>query len=125
MSLETNSPIWHQELIQNVADLNEDRAIDIVKQLLENGIDPFSIVEACKEGMQIIGKRYEQQEYYLAGLIMGSEIFQQVMTLLDPMLSEKQSQSNLGTILLGTVAGDIHDIGKNILPKIKVESPRL
>ena len=90
-------------------------ALAIVKQQVESVVNPFSIVEACKEGMQIIGQRYEQHEYYLAGLIMGSEIFQQVMTLLGPLLSEQHSQNNLGTILLGTVAGDIHDIGKNIL----------
>ncbi len=115
MTTNSISPDSREELIKNVADLNEDLVINIVKSQIEQGINPFDIVEACKEGMQIIGYRYEQHEYYLAGLIMGSEIFQQVMMILDPFLSEKGPQNNLGTILLGTVAGDIHDIGKNIL----------
>jgi methanogenic corrinoid protein MtbC1 len=104
-----------EDLVKQVADLNESDALAIVRQRIARGDKPFDIVEDCKAGMQIIGQRYEKQEYFLSGLIMGGEIFREVMQLLNPLISDKYHSNELGKILLGTVAGDIHDIGKNIL----------
>jgi 5-methyltetrahydrofolate--homocysteine methyltransferase len=102
-------------LIAHVADLNEEEALAIVRERLEHEENPFSVVEDCREGLRIVGERYEKREYYLAGLIMAGEIFQEIMDLIGPIIAEKIKGSSLGTILVGTVAGDIHNIGKNIL----------
>ena len=84
-----------------------------VQTRLDGGGDPLGIIEDCQEGLRQVGERYEQREYFLSGLIMAGEIFRQVMELVQPTLEERLSGNESGTILLGTVRGDIHDIGKN------------
>jgi methanogenic corrinoid protein MtbC1 len=102
-------------LIAAVSDLQEEMALALVRQRLAAGDDPLFIIESCQEGMRQVGLRYERREYYLAGLIMAGEIFRQVMELLRPRLQRRTSDQASGTILLGTVQGDIHDLGKNIV----------
>jgi methylmalonyl-CoA mutase cobalamin-binding domain/chain len=102
-------------LIAHVANLEEDAALDLVRQRLATGADPLQIVEECQEGMRGVGLRYERGEYYLAGLIMAGEIFREVMEIVQPLLERQIPQQSSGHILLGTVQGDIHDMGKNIL----------
>jgi methanogenic corrinoid protein MtbC1 len=101
-------------LIHHVAELNEQEVLALVQQRLRNGDDPLLIVEECQEGMRRVGERYEQGQYFLSGLIMAGEIFREVMELAQPVIKEKVQGNESGRILLGTVQGDIHDIGKNI-----------
>lgn len=103
------------ELIRRVADLQEQEALDLVRRRIENQEDPLRIVDDCQEGMRQVGERYERQEYYLSGLIMAGEIFREVMEILAPVIEVRFIGSETGVILLGTVEGDIHDIGKNNL----------
>ncbi len=102
-------------LIAAVADLQEETALTLVRQRLDAGDDPLLIIEDCQEGMRQVGERYERNEYYLAGLIMADEIFSQVMEFLKPIVERQVSGHASGRILLGTVEGDIHDLGKNIV----------
>ena len=102
-------------LVSHVADLNELEALALVEARIQNGDDPLEIVEDCQEGLRQVGERYEQREYYLSGLIMAGEIFREAMELLRPVIEIRFTGSETGTILLGTVRGDIHDIGKNSL----------
>lgn len=103
------------ELVRLVADLNETVALSLVDARIQTGEDPLAIVEDCQEGLRQVGVLYEQRVYYLSGLIMAGEIFREAMELLGPMIKVRFSGSETGTILLGTVSGDIHDIGKNSL----------
>jgi len=102
-------------LIAAITDLQEETALALVRQRLDAGDDPLLIIEDCQEGMRQVGVRYERNEYYLAGLIMAGEIFRQVMELLQPVVERQVSGQSSGRILLGTVEGDIHDLGKNIV----------
>jgi methanogenic corrinoid protein MtbC1 len=102
-------------LVAAISDLQEETALALVRKRLEVGDDPLLIIEGCQEGMRQVGLRYEQREYYLAGLIMADEIFSQVMDLLRPVVEREVSDRASGCILLGTVKGDIHDLGKNIV----------
>ena len=102
-------------LVSNVADLNENAVLDLVEARIARGDDPLAITEDCQEGLRIVGERYERQEYYLAGLIMAGEIFRQVMEMLQPIIEDHITAEESGSILIGTVRGDIHDIGKNNL----------
>lgn len=104
-----------QRLIAHVADLNENEVLALVNQWVAQGHDPLAIIEDCQEGLRQVGERYERQEYYLSGLIMGGEIFREVMELVQPIIQEQFTGKDSGVILLGTVQGDIHDIGKNNL----------
>jgi methanogenic corrinoid protein MtbC1 len=101
-------------LIEYVTELNEPETLALVQKLLERGDDPLAIVEACQEGMRRVGERYEREQYFLSGLIMAGEIFREVMELAHPMIRQQIRGNESGRILLGTVLGDIHDIGKNI-----------
>ncbi len=111
--METNDS--RTALVDLVADLNEKAALSLAETRIARGDDPLTITEDCQEGLRIVGERYERREYYLAGLIMAGEIFRQVMELLQPIIEDHISGSESGLILIGTVRGDIHDIGKNNL----------
>jgi methylmalonyl-CoA mutase cobalamin-binding domain/chain len=107
-------PISDSQLAQLVADLEEDAVLKLVDQRIRAGDDPLSIIDECNEGMREVGQRYEKGEYFVAGLIMAGEIFREVVELVQPLL-EKQSKDKVsGRVLVGTVSGDIHDIGKNM-----------
>jgi len=97
-----------------VARLDEREVVRLVEAALARGENSLDIVSAMQEGMRTVGERYEQQEIYLSGLIMASEIFHSVMTLVQPGLEGELAGNASGRVLLGTVAGDIHDIGKNL-----------
>ena len=101
--------------IQNIADLNEHATLSLVQTLIETPTDPLDIVQDCQEGMREVGERYERGEYFLSALIMAGEIFREVMEIVTPLIKERFRGNESGVILLGTVEGDIHDIGKNNL----------
>jgi len=102
-------------LIELVADLKEKEALDLVQIRIQMKDDPLAIVEDCQEGLRLVGERYEKREYFLSGLIMAGEIFREVMEFLAPLIEVEFQGNESGLILLGTVKGDIHDIGKNNL----------
>ena len=102
-------------LVHSVAELREEQALEIVHARISAQDDPIAIVEDCQEGLRQVGERYERREYYLSGLIMAGEISRQIMEILAPAIDVIFRGNESGTILLGTVAGDIHDIGKNNL----------
>ncbi|MEM2026748.1 MAG: cobalamin-dependent protein [Candidatus Bathyarchaeia archaeon] len=89
-----------------------ERVLSIVEGLLREGKDPSEILEACRKAAAAIGERFERDEYFLSELVFASEIFSGVMRVVLPVL--KREVKPVGTIILGTVQGDIHDIGKNI-----------
>jgi len=103
-----------QAITAAVAALDEKAAVGLVRDALAAGESSLSIVRAAQEGMQSVGVRYERQEIFLSGLIMAGEIFRGVMELVGPGLEAELVSDASGRVLLGTVAGDIHDIGKNM-----------
>ncbi|MCL5072102.1 MAG: cobalamin-dependent protein [Actinobacteria bacterium] len=102
------------DLTNLVANLRETETLQLVEQRLTMGDNPLIIVEECQEGMRQVGEYFEKGKYYLSGLIMAGEIFREVMELTQPVIKTRITGKDSGKILLGTVAGDIHDIGKNI-----------
>jgi len=102
------------QIISAIADLNEESALKLIRQRLAENDDPLTLLESCQQGLQQVGERYAQHKYYLSGLIMGGEIFYEVMELIQPAMENRISGASSGKILLGTVESDIHDLGKNI-----------
>jgi methanogenic corrinoid protein MtbC1 len=102
-------------LIDAISNLNEELSLQLIRECLNNGEDPVLLVKDCQTGMQIVGEKYEQKQYYLSGLIMGGEIFSQAVQMIRPIIVDKISGNESGVVLIGTVAGDIHDLGKNIV----------
>jgi len=103
-----------EQLIGLLADLEEEAVLQLVQQRLDTGEDALQIIEDCNEGMRQVGQRYERGEFYVSGLIMSGEIFREVVELVQPLLEQQTNGQSSGTVLVGTVSGDIHDIGKNI-----------
>jgi methanogenic corrinoid protein MtbC1 len=101
----------HQnELVQPLADLEEDAVLDLVRQRVAAGNDPLGLIEECNAGMRQVGERYEQRQYFLAGLIMAGEVFREVIEIVQPVIVNRTPRQSSGRVLLGTVQGDIHDI---------------
>ncbi len=102
-------------LITAIADLKGDEAIALVREAISRSDDPLMLISNCQEGMRTVGQRYAEHKYYLSGLIMGGQIFSDVMGLIRPIVESRISGNASGKVLLGTVANDIHDLGKNIV----------
>ncbi|MCS7114973.1 MAG: corrinoid protein [Nitrososphaerota archaeon] len=100
------------DLVDAFANLDEEKTISLVKESLEK-YDPAEIFEACRKATDIIGEKFEKGEYFLSELVMAGYIFNKTMELVLPKF-QKEGAKPIGTIVLGTVEGDIHDIGKNI-----------
>ncbi len=97
-----------------IAELDEDKTLGAVREALEGGVDPLEVLAALQEGMAVVGERFEKGEYFLPDLIMSGEIFKGAAALIEPSLQGRETSSK-GTIVMGTVKGDVHDIGKNIV----------
>ncbi len=106
----------NKQLIHAVADLNEDEALKLVQDMVKNGSTPLEIVENCKRGVEIVGERYSNQKYFLSDLIMSEEILKEIMEIIEPYFPDKtDDDKNQVDIVMGTIEGDIHDLGKNIV----------
>ena len=105
-----------EELITAIAELNEEEAMSLVHAMLDAGEDPQVILNATSEAMRIIGSRFDEREYFLPELIIAGDLMKQIAELVKPKLATKAATTKpLGKIVLGTVAGDIHDIGKDVV----------
>lgn len=97
-----------------ISELEEQQVADLVKERLDQGVSPLEIVNSLQQGMAEAGNRFETGEYFLGELIMCGEIMQDSMVILEPLLVGSNADYK-GNIVMGTVKGDIHDLGKNIV----------
>lgn len=104
------------DFITEIVELNEDSVKELLKKRLESNEDPLKIMDDVKGAMKIIGEKFSNKEYFLPELIMSGEILRDIFEFLGPKLKESQiTEEKKGRVLLGTVAGDIHDIGKDVV----------
>ncbi len=104
-----------KDLVNAIADMREDEALALATEMVEGGADPTGILEDAREAMDIVGQRFEDGEYYLPELMMAGEILNAITDIVKPVLAQAPDVARRGKVLIGTVAGDIHDIGKNIV----------
>lgn len=104
-----------ETLAETLADLKEEEALKIVKEKLAAGEDPLEILESCRKGVEIVGKRFEDKEYFLPDLIMASELMKEISEIVKPEIAKAGEVKRLGKVVIGTVKGDIHDIGKDVV----------
>ncbi len=109
-----NPDVQHRELITLLTELNEQEVLEEVRRLLKKGESPLHILESSQKALRYVGDNYEQGRYYLSGLMMAGEIMRQVSEMLQRVLEKSIDGKTSGRVLLGTVQGDIHDIGKNL-----------
>lgn len=105
-----------QQLVEAMSTIKEQEALTIAQDMVNQGADPFSILDACKQAMAIVGDNFAKGLYFLPELVMAGQILMQISELIKPLLKEaSSSKESLGRVVVGTVEGDIHDIGKDIV----------
>jgi 5-methyltetrahydrofolate--homocysteine methyltransferase len=104
-----------KELIEAMVGMKEQEAISIAKGLVDKGEDPLKIFASCREAMDMVGKRFEKGEFFLPELMMAGEMLRQISELIKPLLKGDLQTDRSGKVIVGTVQGDIHDIGKDIV----------
>ncbi len=102
-------------LIESLAQLNEKEVLKIVEDRIRKNEDPAGILKEIREGMDAVGQKYEGGDFYLGELVYAGEILKQVTSLIRPKLAQSSATKSAGTVVMGSVAGDLHDIGKNIV----------
>ena len=105
----------NSELVTALADLKEEEALKLVEEKLSAGEAPLKILEDVRCGMEIVGNRFANSEYFISDLLYAGEILRVVTEKVKPKLAIAKEAKRLGKVIIGSVAGDIHDIGKNIV----------
>lgn len=104
------------KLVEMVCGLHKDKAVDEVKKLIANGVNPFDIIEkGLMQGVDIVGQRFQEGTYFLPDLLRAGNIVDACSSILKPLIKASKDATPKGTVVVGTVAGDIHDLGKNIV----------
>ena len=107
-----------KNLVDWLADMNEDDAFALAKKmLLEEGANPLRVLELCRIAMDIVGQRFEKGEYFLPELVLAGEMLENIGAIAKPLIKQAPGEETkkLAKVLIGTVHGDLHDIGKNIV----------
>ncbi|NLD37100.1 MAG: methionine synthase [Desulfatiglans sp.] len=104
------------ELSTLLADLKEQEALDAVKKMLGDNMDPMQILAEAREGMQVVGHRFGNGEYFIPDLIYSGEILKGIAQMVEPYIKDSGAEAKkIGKVIIATVAGDIHDIGKDLV----------
>jgi 5-methyltetrahydrofolate--homocysteine methyltransferase len=103
------------ELLEALVNLKLDEVRKLVREKNDAGIDPMYIVKELQAGMDIVGVKFKKGDYFLSELIITSKIFQSAMELIEPRLKSGVKEERIGSMVIATLKGDIHDIGKNIV----------
>ncbi|WP_371372884.1 B12-binding domain-containing protein [Sporomusa aerivorans] len=103
------------QIAEALRDLDEERVNELVDEAAKSGQSALAIIGECNAGMVAVGDLFSQNQYFLSELIYSGEILTGVMTKLEPLLQGTSAAESAGKVIVGTVKGDIHDIGKNIV----------
>lgn len=102
-------------LAEALKNLDEKKVNEEVEAMLKGGVPALDIINSCNEGMVAVGELFSEGKYYISQLIFSAEMLKQIMKQLEPMLEQGAAENVQGKVIMGTVKGDIHDIGKNIV----------
>ena len=104
-----------QELIDAITEMREEDALQIANDLLDTGTPPLAVLDDCRAAMDVVGKRFERGESFIPELILAGEMLSQISGVVKPRMQDQEATKKIGTVILGTVQGDIHDIAKDIV----------
>jgi 5-methyltetrahydrofolate--homocysteine methyltransferase len=104
-----------KKLIDAMVNMREEESVQLARKMIDEGVDPMRVLDSCKEAMAEVGKRFEKGVYFLPELMMAGEMLRKISGFAKPKLAGDQKAERKGTVLIGTVEGDIHDIGKDIV----------
>jgi len=105
------------ELVEALAAMQEQAALNLAEKMLNEGEDPLTILDLCRQAVEIVGQRFEAGQYFLPELIMAGEMLKKISKLAEPFLKQTSTvaTARLGKVVIGSAEGDIHDIGKDIV----------
>ncbi|HXJ16869.1 MAG TPA: cobalamin-dependent protein [Candidatus Polarisedimenticolia bacterium] len=102
--------------MEAIAEMREEEAVKMAREMLDSGYDAIKLLGHCREAMELVGKRYEEGEYFLPELMLAGEMLREIGDMAKPLIKQGSAETkSLGTVVIGTVQGDLHDIGKNIV----------
>ncbi len=105
-----------EQMVEATVDEDEERCVALAQQALDEGTDPFqAIQEGYTQGMHIVGEKFARLDCYLPDLILSARAMNAAVEVLKPRLMQRDDHGSQGTIVLGTIQGDLHDLGKNIV----------
>ena len=104
-----------KDLRNTLADLKEEETLAIVRDRLKAGDDPLKILEDARRAMEIVGNRFSESKYFIPDLVYSGEILKSINEMVKPKLAKEGEAKKGSKVVIGTVAGDIHDIGKDIV----------
>jgi trimethylamine corrinoid protein len=105
----------YEKLVEAIVNMNEDEALTSARELLDKGGDPLKILEQCRKAVEIVGAQFEKGECFLPELMMAGHMLGEISNMVKPLMSKGLEVKHIGKVLIGTVEGDVHDIGKNIV----------
>ncbi len=106
-----------RKLVEAIAEMREEEAVAVARAMLDAGGDPLRVLALCREAMDVVGKRFEKGEYFLPELVLAGEMLENIGAMAKPLMQKGSGAEvkKLGRVMIGTVHGDLHDIGKNIV----------
>jgi methylmalonyl-CoA mutase cobalamin-binding domain/chain len=103
------------QIAELIVELDREKVLEVLRERAVAEEDPLALLEECRRGMLQVGQRFQDGDYYLAELMISGEIFKEAMEILEPYLAKVRGSERIGTVVLATMHGDIHDLGKNIV----------
>jgi len=105
------------KLVDAMVLMREQEALSLADKMLNDGVHPLEVLEHCREAVEKVGKQFELGKYFLPELIMAGEMLKKISSMTEPFLKHdaEDKTASLGKVVLGSVKGDIHDIGKDIV----------
>jgi len=104
------------KLSEALAALDKGSVLAAVQEGIGANVDPLELVEEARRGLEVVGKEFDKGNYFLMELLRGAQIFKDAVALISPKIKERYgSATSKGKVVIGTVAGDVHDLGKNIV----------
>lgn len=104
-----------KDFVEVLADLEEDKAIEIAKDRLDSGEDPLKIMDDIRDAMSIVGDRFDEGQYFVPDLVFAGDILEELTDMVKEKMPEDVEEERLGKFVIATVKDDIHDIGKNMV----------
>ena len=102
-------------LVEAITEMREEDAVRTATEMLDKGTRPLEVLDSCREAMGIIGQRFEAGDCFVPELILAGEMLRQISDVVKPKLTQTADVKKIGRVVIGTVEGDIHDIGKDIV----------
>ncbi|MBU1277124.1 MAG: cobalamin-dependent protein [Proteobacteria bacterium] len=105
----------NEELVAKISDLQEEDALRLAGNIIKQGGDPNDVLAAARKAMEEVGQRFAVGDYFIPDLIYSGTILKGIVSIIKPHLKQEEAPKKKGAVIIGTVAGDVHDIGKDIV----------